>query len=73
MIMFCEFIEKKYPIKKYPTEKSAEEQIKKPRGRKVEKTTQRMRRLEGLKGEILLSSVNDFMHNFENKYSDFPT
>jgi hypothetical protein len=47
MVMFCEFIEKKYPIKKYPTEKSAEEQIKKPRGRKVEKTTQRMRRLEG--------------------------
>jgi hypothetical protein len=47
MIMFCEFIEKKYPIKKYPTEKSAEEQSKKPRGRKVEKTTQRMRRLEG--------------------------
>ena len=48
MVMFCEFIEKKYPIQKYPTEKSAEEQIKKPRGRKVEKTTQRMRRLEGL-------------------------
>jgi hypothetical protein len=47
MIQFSEFIEKKYPTKKYPTEKSAEEQIKKPRSRKMKKTTQRMRRLNG--------------------------
>ena len=46
MVQFSEFIEKKYLTQKYPTEKSAEEQIKKPRGGKVEKTTRRMRRLE---------------------------
>jgi hypothetical protein len=40
MVMFSEFIEKKYPGKKYTTEKSAEEQTKKPTCRKVEKTTQ---------------------------------
>ena len=39
MVMFGEFIEQKYSSKKYPTEKSAEEQIKKPRGRKTKKTT----------------------------------
>jgi len=39
MVMFSEFIEQKYSSKKYPTEKSAEEQIKKPRGRKTKKTT----------------------------------
>ena len=47
MVMFGEFIEKKYPTNNYPTEKSAEEQIKKPIFEKVEKTTQRMRRLNG--------------------------
>jgi hypothetical protein len=46
MVMFGEFIDKKYPTNKYPTEKSAEKQIKKPTGKKVKKTTQRMRRLK---------------------------
>jgi hypothetical protein len=54
MVMFGEFIDKKYPTKKYPAEKSAEEQIKKPTGEKVEKTTQRMRRLNDIKGAIEL-------------------
>jgi hypothetical protein len=47
MIQFCEFIEDKYPTEEYLNEKSAEEQIKKPRGGKVKKTTQRMKRLNG--------------------------
>jgi hypothetical protein len=40
IILFSEFIEKKYPTKKYRTEKSAEEQIKNPRSRKLKKETQ---------------------------------
>jgi hypothetical protein len=45
IVMFGEFIDIKYPTNKYPIEKSTEEQIKKPTGEKVKKTTQRMRRL----------------------------
>jgi hypothetical protein len=37
MIQFSEFVEKKYLTKEYPNEKSAEEQIKKPRSRKTKK------------------------------------
>ena len=44
MIQFGEFIEKKYPTKEYPNEKSAKEQIK-TRNKKVKKTTQQIRRL----------------------------
>jgi hypothetical protein len=40
MVMFGEFIDKKYPTIKYPTDKSAAEQIKKTRGGKAKKTTQ---------------------------------
>ena len=40
MIQFSEFLEKKYPTKEYPNERSAEEQIKKLRSRKAKKTTQ---------------------------------
>jgi hypothetical protein len=38
MTHFSEFIEKKYPTKEYPNEKSAEEQVKKTRSRKAKKT-----------------------------------
>ena len=40
MVMFGEFRDQKYPTKKYHNEKSAEEQINKPRGRKAKKATQ---------------------------------
>lgn len=40
MVMFSEFLEKKYTTKKYPTEKSADEKSKKTRSRKVKKTSQ---------------------------------
>ena len=40
MIQLSEVIEKKYPSIKYPTEKSAEEKIKKKRSRPAMKTTQ---------------------------------
>jgi hypothetical protein len=40
MVMFSEFIEKKFPIKNYPTEKSARQLIKEIRSRKVKKTPQ---------------------------------
>jgi hypothetical protein len=39
MVMFDEFIEKKYSTKKYLTEKSAEEKIKKTRSRRQIKIT----------------------------------
>ena len=41
MVMFSEFIEKKFPLKKYPTEKSARELIKQIRSRKIKKTPQK--------------------------------
>lgn len=40
IIQFSEFVEKKYPTKEYPNEKSAEEKIKKLRSGKAKKTTQ---------------------------------
>jgi hypothetical protein len=46
MIQFGEFIENKYPTKEYPNEKSAKEKIK-TRNKKVKKTTQQKRRLNG--------------------------
>ena len=41
IMQFCEFIEKKYPIKKYPNEKSTEGQINKQKDRKAKETIQK--------------------------------
>ena len=41
VIQFSKFIEQKYPIKKYPNEKSTEGQIKKQKDRKAKETTQK--------------------------------
>jgi hypothetical protein len=43
MTQFSEFIEKKYPTKGYPNEKSAEEQVKKTEAEKQRKQFRRMR------------------------------